>query len=87
MSSESVYSEDKHGLRIDHTGECPRFSVTDDSAFDDGIAYMREHGYAVFSEVIEPKDVEDHQELLWQFLEGIPHLPIRRDDPKTWHNW
>jgi hypothetical protein len=80
-------SEDKHGLTIDHTGEYPRFSVTDDSALDDGIAYMREHGYAVFSEVIEPNNVEEHRELLWQFLEGILHLHIRRDDPSTWYNW
>ena len=78
---------DKHGLRIDHTGDCPRFSVTDESVLEDGIASMREHGYAAFSELIEPMNVKEHQELLWQVLEGIPHLHIRRDDPKTWHNW
>ncbi|UJR09465.1 hypothetical protein I4U23_013703 [Adineta vaga] len=78
------YSHDNHGIRIDHTTLTPRFSVTNESSLTDGITYLTEHGYAVFSDVLSTDEVNNGKELLWQFLENIPGYAIRRDNPSSW---
>lgn len=80
------YSLDKHQVRIDYTTVSPRFSATDPASLNNGIEYMNEHGYAVFSDVMSPDDIAANKELLWEFLETIPGRNIRRDDKTTWSN-
>jgi hypothetical protein len=85
---EIPYGRDKHGIRIDHTTVTPRYSVTNNESLNDGINYLNEHGYAVFSDVLSEDEINFNKELLWKFLENIPNCDIRRDDPSTWsNNW
>lgn len=87
MTGIDMYSTDKHGLRIDYAHKPPRFSVQDQTDFDRGIDYLNEQGYAVFKDVMSEHEVQEHKTRLWEFLEGIPHLHIQRNDPNTWHKW
>jgi hypothetical protein len=78
------YSLDKYGIAIDHTTPTPRYSVTNEQSLNDGIAYLNEYGYAVFSDVMQQEEIERKKDLLWNFLENIPNRNIRRDNPDTW---
>lgn len=85
---EEDYTRDNKGLRIDHTTVSPRYSVRNDDSLNEGINYLNEHGYAVFSDVLTDEEVQFNKGLLWDFFENIPGRQIRRDDPSTWsNNW
>ena len=85
---ETVYSVDKNGIRIDHTTVTPRFSVNDDQALDNGIEYLNQNGYAVFSDVMSVEEIQQKKDLLWDFLENIEDRNFRRNVPNTWsHRW
>lgn len=81
------YSIDEKGLRIDHTTLTPRYSVTNNESFNEGIAYLNEHGYAVFSDVLPQEEINTNKDLLWNFFENIPECNIQRNDPQTWSNF
>lgn len=82
------YSFDKNQVRIDYTTLTPRFSVTNNDNIANGIAHLNDHGYAIFSDVMNEDDINKNKELLWDFLENIPRSSIRRNDPTTWsNNW
>jgi hypothetical protein len=84
---EIPYSLDKNGMRIDHTTLTPRYSVANNESFNEGITYLNEHGYAVFSDVLSQDEINTKKDLLWNFFENIPGHTIRRDDPETWSNY
>lgn len=82
------YCLDKNELRIDYTTITPRFSITNNDTLNDGINYLNEHGYAIFSDVMPQDEINTNKDLLWNFLENIPGRHIRRNDPTTWsNNW
>jgi hypothetical protein len=81
---EITYGIDEKGVRIDHTTLTPRYSVTNNESLNDGINYLNEHGYAVFSDVLPEDEINFNKDLLWKFLETIPGCHFRRDDPSTW---
>ncbi|CAF1361531.1 unnamed protein product [Adineta steineri] len=83
---EIPYSYDKDGIRIDYTALTPRYSVTNNESLNEGISYLNDHGYAVFSDVLSQDEINFNKDLLWKFLENIPDFNIRRDDPSTWSN-
>ncbi len=88
MTTAISYSFDMNGIRIDHTTLTPRYSVTNNESLTDGINYLNEHGYAVFSDVLSQDEINFNKELLWRFFENIPGRHYRRDDPSTWsNNW
>ena len=78
------YSNDNQGVRMDHTTLTPRYSVANDDSLNDGIAYLTENGYAVFSDVLTLDEVNAGKDLLWNFLENIDGCAIRRNDPSSW---
>ncbi|CAF4422407.1 unnamed protein product [Rotaria sp. Silwood2] len=80
---------DKNGLRIDDTSVSTRFSVRNQTTFNEGVEHLNQYGYAVFSDVMELDKVEENKNLLWQFLETLPppFNRIRRDRPSTWNHW
>jgi len=78
------YSFDPNEIRIDYTTLTPRFSVVDNQSLDEGIRYLAEHGYAVFSDVMNQEEINHNKDLLWKFLENIPHTRIDRNNPSTW---
>ena len=82
-----TYARDQKGIRIDLETPSPRFSVNDERSFDDGIAYLTTHGYAVFSDVMSEEEVAANKNLLWNFLENIGGQRIQRDRPDTWSNF
>jgi len=45
----------------------PRFECSE-TGLRDGKAYLEEHGYAVFKEVISKDDIEDAKNLFWDFI-------------------
>jgi hypothetical protein len=82
------YSLDKNDIRIDYTTLTTRFPVTNIDSINDGITYLNEHGYAIFSDVMHQDEININKELLWNFLENIPGRHIQRHDPTTWsNNW
>ncbi|CAF1076364.1 unnamed protein product [Rotaria sordida] len=81
------YSSDKNSIRIDHTTLTPRYSITNEESLNEGINYLNEHGYAVFSDVLSQDEININKDLLWKFFETIPGCNIRRDDPSTWSTY
>jgi ectoine hydroxylase-related dioxygenase (phytanoyl-CoA dioxygenase family) len=82
------YSLDKNQIRIDYTTLTPRFTVTNTDSINNGITYLNEHGYAIFSDIMHEDEININKELLWNFLENIPGRHIQRNDPTTWsNNW
>ena len=71
---------------IDYTTPTPRFSVTNETTLNDGIAYLNEHGYAVISDVMSEDEIDVNKNLLWKFLAKASNGTIDRDDPETWSN-
>ena len=84
---EGEYNFDQNGVGMDYTAPTPRYSVLNDQTLDQGIAYLGQHGYAVFSDVMSADDIRFNKDLLWNFLETIPDKGIRRDDPQTWSSY
>jgi len=82
--SQSNETSDNVNNQIDYTTPTPRFSVTNDETLNDGITYLNENGYAVFSDVMNQDEINVNKDLLWNFLENIPNVTIRRNDPETW---
>ncbi|CAF4084424.1 unnamed protein product, partial [Adineta steineri] len=54
---EIPYSYDKDGIRIDYTALTPRYSVTNNESLNEGISYLNDHGYAVFSDVLSQDEI------------------------------
>lgn len=69
---------------IDYNSSTTRFSVLDDKALNDALAYLDEHGYVVISDVLNAEEIKTNKNLLWKFLEEMNDGSIRRDDPDTW---
>ncbi|CAF3746185.1 unnamed protein product [Rotaria sp. Silwood1] len=81
------YSTDEKGIRIDHTTLTPHYSVTNDESLNEGIAYLNEHGYTVFTDILSQEEIKTNKDLLWNFFENIPGCHIRRNDPETWSSF
>ena len=74
--------------QIDYTTETPRFSVLDQESLNNGIAYLNEYGYAVFSNVSNEQEIEQSKDLLWKFMDRYSKGAIQRNNPDTWsNNW
>ena len=69
---------------IDHNSPTTRFSVLDDKALNDALAYLDEQGYVVISDVLNAEEIQTNKNLLWKFLEEMNDGSIRRRDPETW---
>lgn len=66
----------------------PRFSVHNTEELQQGIEYLEEHGYAVFSDVHSADQVKESTDLLWKFLENLEEpYNIRRDNPQSWNKY
>lgn len=78
------YEIDSKGIRIDARTGNPRFSIDDETSLNNGLRFMAENGFAVFSGVISQEQIPEKKNLAWDFLENMPNSKIRRDDPKTW---
>ncbi|CAF0719318.1 unnamed protein product [Adineta steineri] len=71
-------------MQIDYTTSSPRFSVTNDDALKDAIAYLDQHGYAVISDIMNQDEININKDLLWKFIENASNNTIDRKDPQTW---
>eukprot|EP01089_Gocevia_fonbrunei_P007048 TRINITY_DN1806_c0_g3_i1.p1 TRINITY_DN1806_c0_g3~~TRINITY_DN1806_c0_g3_i1.p1 ORF type:complete len:340 (-),score=75.15 TRINITY_DN1806_c0_g3_i1:56-1075(-) len=58
----------------------PSFEVDD----EEGYKYLEEHGYVVFTNVLNQEEVEKGKNLAWEFLEKLPNASIKRDDHNSW---
>lgn len=67
----------------------PRFSVQNNDELQQGVEYLTEHGYAVFSDILTNDEINNGIDLLWKHLENLKKpCYIRRDNPETWDmNW
>ncbi len=72
--------------QIDFTIPTPRFSVKDEDELNDGIAYLKKNGYVVFSDVMNPDEINLNKDLLWKVLESASNSLMQRGDPDTWLN-
>lgn len=61
--------------------QVPRFPV--DTQLEQGLQYLEDNGYVVFSGVANESELNHGMNLLWNFLEGLPG-GIKRDQPETW---
>jgi hypothetical protein len=87
-NNEVKYSLDRNDIYIDHTTLTPRYSVINNESLNDGMTHLNEHGYAIFSDIMLPDEININKELLWTFLENIPGRIIQRNNPTTWsNNW
>ncbi|CAF3767283.1 unnamed protein product [Rotaria magnacalcarata] len=86
MAASCTYSNCNY-LHIDRAALTPRFSIVDNESLNDGIAYLNNHGYAVFSDVLSQDEISTNIDSLWQFFENIPGCRIQRRDPSTWSNY
>ena len=84
---EGDYVFDKNNIRMEYTTPTPRYSVLNDQSLDEGMAYLNQHGYAVFSDVMSADEIRFNKDMLWNFLENIPGTGIERDDPETWSTY
>ncbi len=70
---------------VEYEVASPRYSVYNPEELQQGIDYLDEHGYAIFSNVLSNAEVNNSVDLLWKFLENLKApYHIRRNDPKTW---
>lgn len=83
----NAFIQDKHGLKIDYGHKPERFSIRNQTEIDRAIEHLAEEGYAVFTDLMDNDEVEQHRNRLWTFLESIPNLHIERNNPNTWHQW
>lgn len=75
-------------VQVDCGVTSPRFSVSNTEELQQGVAYLEEHGYAVFGDILSRENLDLSIELFWKYLESLESpLKIRRDDPKTWDDW
>ncbi|CAF1074603.1 unnamed protein product [Didymodactylos carnosus] len=77
---------DKNGYEIDYSSPTPRFSVNSAISLQEGLEYLNENGYAVFSDVLTEEEVKTNKNLFWDFLEQAAHNQIDRDKHDTWDN-
>lgn len=72
-------------IEVNYEETSPRFSVQNLEELKQGVEYLDEYGYAVFSNVLSADDVTESIDLLWKFLENLEApYQIRRDDPQSW---
>lgn len=74
---------------VDYQTISPRFSVEKLEELQQGVEHLNEHGYAVFSDILNQDQIKQGTDLFWQHLEGLKSpFSIRRDDPTSWdENW
>ncbi|CAF3671689.1 unnamed protein product [Adineta steineri] len=67
----------------------PRFSVQDAEELQQGVEYLTEYGYAVFSNILTDDEVNNSVDLLWKHLENLKRpCYVRRNNPEAWDiNW
>jgi hypothetical protein len=65
--------------------EAPLFDVNNETALTRAKSYLEKNGYAVYTNVISPEQIEHAKGLLWDWLEGLG-TGISREDPETWGN-
>jgi hypothetical protein len=78
--------DSKMDTQIDFTTPATRFSVKNDDELNNGVAYFKENGYAVFSNIMDQDEVNINKDLLWKFLESASSGLLQRDKPDTWSN-
>jgi ectoine hydroxylase-related dioxygenase (phytanoyl-CoA dioxygenase family) len=84
----SNQSNSTSSAAIDYTTPSPRFSVHNDGALKDALAYLDENGYVVIADIMEEDEIKMNKDLLWNFIEGATDGRIQRNDPQTWSlNW
>lgn len=71
-------------IDIDYETISPRFSVENIEELQQGIEYLNEYGYAVFSNILMSDEINHSIDLFWKHLECLKSVRIRRDDPGTW---
>jgi len=77
--------EKKREVEVDYEVNSPRFSVRNVEECQQGVEYLNEHGYAIFSNVLSNEEVDTGVDLLWKFFENLKKpYHIRRNDPQTW---
>ncbi len=77
--------ENKGEVEVDYEVNSPRFSVQNIEECQQGVEYLNEHGYAIFSNVLSNEEVDTGVDLLWKFFENLKKpYHIRRNDPQTW---
>lgn len=73
-------------IDVDYSVDSPRFSVHNTEEIQQGVEYLTEHGYAVFSNILSNDEVNTSVDLLWKHLESLKSpYHIRRDSPQTWN--
>jgi len=92
-------TEEKHQvLTAPEVVEFPSFDCSK-AGLHAGKAYLEQHGYAVFTNVLSKEEIEKAEELFWDYIEGIPERMgmdlkalqeylqggwPRRGEPSTW---
>ncbi|CAF3110136.1 unnamed protein product [Rotaria sp. Silwood2] len=70
---------------VDYDVTSPRFFVHNIEELQQGIEYLNEHGYAIFSNILTNDEVNNGVDLLWKYLESLRHpYHIQRNNPETW---
>jgi hypothetical protein len=73
-------------IGVDYETPSPRFSVQNMEEIQQGVEYLDEHGYAVFSNVLSNDQIDHSVDLLWKHFENLKApFRIRRDCPQTWN--
>ena len=86
MNQSSEDLDSRNTTPVDYTSSTPRFSVASDDELNNGIAYLKENGYVVISDVMNQGEINVNKDLLWKFLESASNGQLRRNDPDTWSN-
>ena len=87
QSVASIPSEPR-AVKVNYEETPPRFSVHNTTELQEGIKYLDEHGYAVFSGVLSSDQVKESTDLLWKFLENLEEpYNIQRGDPESWNEY
>ncbi len=86
MNESDNYLNSQSTTQIDFTTSTPRFSVKNDIEINDGVAYLKENGYAVFCDVMNEDEINKNKDLLWKFLESVSNGGLQRNNPDTWSN-
>jgi len=47
---------------------------------------LKKNGYVVFSDVMNPDEINLNKDLLWKVLESASNSLLQRGDPDTWLN-
>ena len=68
---------------IDFNRPPPRFNVNNSTTLQQGVRYLEQHGYVVFSNVANSKQVQQSKALFWKFMQRFNAF---KDQPLTWDN-